>query len=59
MFVGNDGGIAKTSNPFGTVSTNPCNGAPGVTWTQLNEGYSTIQVFYLKRYLLESSIMDL
>lgn len=44
MFVGNDGGIAMTTNPFATVQTNPCTGSQTTTWTQKNDGYGTLQV---------------
>lgn len=45
MFVGNDGGIAVTTNPFAAVQTNPCTGTQSTVWTQKNDGYSTL-LFY-------------
>lgn len=44
IFFGNDGGVSITTNPYADVSTNPCLGFPGVTYTPMNEGYGTLQV---------------
>ena len=51
MFVGNDGGIHRTSNARAAVSTDPndaCQGAVidnAVNWTSLNNGYSVTQFY--------------
>jgi Fibronectin type III domain len=51
MFVGNDGGIYKTTNALATVSNNICspwtNGGLGISvgWTTLNNGYGVTQFY--------------
>jgi hypothetical protein len=51
MYTVNDGGIFRTTNPRGNVGTtvaNVCNTIPSgaVTWTELNNGYSTMQFYH-------------
>ncbi len=48
MFVGNDGGIFRTTNAAtGTTSTDVCANAPGsLAWTDLNNGYAVTQFYH-------------
>ena len=48
MFVGNDGGVFRTSNAMaGTTSTDACAGAQGsIAWTELNNSYAVTQFYH-------------
>jgi hypothetical protein len=51
MFVGNDGGVFKTLDARGAVSTNQANGAcdyslSGMTFTDLNNSYAVTQFYH-------------
>src|SRR5205807_2015647 len=46
MYVGNDGGIFKTTNALAATSTDVCSPAnPGVNWTSLNHGLQITQFY--------------
>jgi hypothetical protein len=48
MFVGNDGGLYKTTNALAataTGSTAPCSVSGGFTWGALNNGYAVTQFY--------------
>ncbi|MEM9661066.1 MAG: GC-type dockerin domain-anchored protein [Planctomycetota bacterium] len=51
LYSGSDGGVARTSNARGTTSQNGCpfsggSALPGITWTQLNNGYAVTQFYH-------------
>jgi hypothetical protein len=47
MFVGNDGGLFKTTNARAATTTDVClNTPPAVTWTNLNNNYGATQFYY-------------
>jgi hypothetical protein len=47
MFVGNDGGIYRTTNARAATTTDVClNTAPAVSWTNLNNNYGATQFYY-------------
>ncbi|WP_243440023.1 WD40/YVTN/BNR-like repeat-containing protein [Fundidesulfovibrio soli] len=46
MFVGNDGGIFKTTTPLAPTSTDPCASTGNLVWTNLNNGYGVTQFYY-------------
>ncbi|MEL6795718.1 MAG: GC-type dockerin domain-anchored protein, partial [Planctomycetota bacterium] len=48
---GSDGGVARTTNARGSTSQNACpfaggSALPGITWTQLNNGYAVTQFYH-------------
>lgn len=48
MFVGNDGGLFRTSNARAATTTNTCALTPqgSVAWTNLNNGYGVTQFYH-------------
>lgn len=51
LYSGSDGGVARTANARASTSQNDCpfsgGGAlPGITWTQLNNGYAVTQFYH-------------
>ncbi|MEM8756262.1 MAG: GC-type dockerin domain-anchored protein [Planctomycetota bacterium] len=51
LYSGSDGGVARTENSRASTSQNDCplfsgDPLPGITWTQLNNGYAVTQFYH-------------
>ncbi len=46
VYVTNDGGVWKTTNPNGGTSTSICASSIGIAWESLNDGYNTLQFYH-------------
>jgi len=46
MFVGNDGGVFRTSNARAATNPGACTATGNIAWTNLNNGYGVTQFYY-------------
>ena len=46
MFVGNDGGLFKTTDARAATATDPCNPAGSSVWAELNNNYGVTQFYH-------------